>query len=176
MKAFGRIVTFLVYFFLYAPLLVMIFFSFNAGKSTSVFSGFSLRWYRELFSGGGVLMEAMRNSLLLAVLSAVIATLIGTVAAIGLYRLKKGFLSGAILTVNNIPLMNPDIVTGVSMMLLFVFAAGVFGAVNATNFYTAHHLQHPLCDLKRPPQAPPVRPRPLRGGARSRLHPAKGVF
>ena len=132
MKAFGRIVTFLVYFFLYAPLLVMIFFSFNAGKSTSVFSGFSLRWYRELFSGGGVLMEAMRNSLLLAVLS----TLIGTVAAIGLYRLKKGFLSGAILTVNNIPLMNPDIVTGVSMMLLFVFAAGVFGAVNATNFYT----------------------------------------
>lgn len=136
MKAFGRIVTFLVYFFLYAPLLVMIFFSFNAGKSTSVFSGFSLRWYRELFSGGGVLMEAMRNSLLLAVLSAVIATLIGTVAAIGLYRLKKGFLSGAILTVNNIPLMNPDIVTGVSMMLLFVFAAGVFGAVNATNFYT----------------------------------------
>ncbi len=135
MKAFGRIVTFLVYFFLYAPLLVMIFFSFNAGKSTSVFSGFSLRWYRELFSGGGVLMEAMRNSLLLAVLSAVIATLIGTVAAIGLYRLKKGILSGAILTVNNIPLMNPDIVTGVSMMLLFVFAAGVFGAVNATNFY-----------------------------------------
>ncbi|MBQ7171478.1 MAG: ABC transporter permease [Clostridia bacterium] len=136
MKTLGRIVSFLVYFFLYAPLLVMIVFSFNAGKSTSVFSGFSLRWYGELFSGGGMLIECLRNSLLLAVLSAVIATLIGTVAAIGIYRLKKGFVSGAILTVNNIPLMNPDIVTGVSMMLLFVFAAGLFGALNATNFYT----------------------------------------
>ncbi|MBR0327535.1 MAG: extracellular solute-binding protein, partial [Clostridia bacterium] len=126
----------LVYVFLYAPLAVMIFFSFNAGKSTSVFSGFSLRWYVELFTNDRALVECLVNSLKLAVASALIATLIGTVAAIGIYKLKNKYVSGTILTVNNIPMMNPDIVTGVSMMLLFVFAGALIGLSERVNFTT----------------------------------------
>ena len=136
MKALSRVVSFLVYFFLYAPLLVMIFFSFNAGKSTSVFSGFSLKWYIELFTNDRTIVECLLNSLKLAVLSAVLATIIGTVAAIGIYNLKNKYISGAILTVNNIPMMNPDIVTGVSMMLLFVFVGALLGFSERVNFGT----------------------------------------
>ncbi len=136
MKILSKIVSILVYVFLYAPLAVMIFFSFNAGKSTSVFSGFSLRWYIELFTNNRAIVECLVNSLKLAVASAVIATVIGTVAAIGIYRLKNKYASGTILTVNNIPMMNPDIVTGVSMMLLFVFAGALIGLTERVNFTT----------------------------------------
>ena len=136
MKILSRITSILVYVFLYAPLAVMIFFSFNAGKSTSVFSGFSLRWYVELFTNDRALVECLVNSLKLAVASALIATLIGTVAAIGIYKLKNKYVSGTILTVNNIPMMNPDIVTGVSMMLLFVFAGALIGLSERVNFTT----------------------------------------
>lgn len=136
MKVFGKIVMALVYIFLYAPLLVMLVFSFNAGRSTSVFTGFSLKWYVELFTSDKYLVECLKNSIQLAVISAVVATLIGTVAAIGVYYLKKKWLSGAIMTVNNIPMMNPDIVTGVSMMLLFVFVGTLFHATAKVNFWT----------------------------------------
>ncbi len=136
MKILSRLVSILVYVFLYAPLAVMIFFSFNAGKSTSVFSGFSLRWYVELFTNDRTIIECLVNSLKLAVASSLIATVIGTVAAIGIYRLKNKYLSGAILTVNNIPMMNPDIVTGVSMMLLFVFTGALLGLSEKVNFTT----------------------------------------
>ncbi|MBQ5649502.1 MAG: extracellular solute-binding protein, partial [Clostridia bacterium] len=136
MKILSKITSILVYVFLYAPLAVMIFFSFNAGKSTSVFSGFSLRWYVELFTNDRALVECLVNSLKLAVASALIATLIGTVAAIGIYKLKNKYVSGTILTVNNIPMMNPDIVTGVSMMLLFVFAGALIGLSERVNFTT----------------------------------------
>ena len=136
MKILSKIVSILVYVFLYAPLAVMIFFSFNAGKSTSVFSGFSFRWYVELFTNNRAIVECLVNSLKLAVASAIIATVIGTVAAIGIYRLKNKYLSGAILTVNNIPMMNPDIVTGVSMMLLFVFSGALIGLSERVNFTT----------------------------------------
>ena len=136
MKILSKIVSILVYVFLYAPLAVMIFFSFNAGKSTSVFSGFSFRWYIELFTNNRAIVECLMNSLKLAVASALIATVIGTVAAIGIYRLKNKYVSGAILTVNNIPMMNPDIVTGVSMMILFVFAGALIGLTERVNFTT----------------------------------------
>lgn len=125
-----------VYIFLYAPLLVMIFFSFNAGKSTSVFSGFSFKWYAELFTNDRTIVECLANSAKLAVLSALIATVIGTVAAIGIYRLKSKFAAGVIMTVNNIPMMNPDIVTGVSMMLLFVFTGTLIGTAEKVGFGT----------------------------------------
>lgn len=124
-----------VYIFMYAPLLVMVFFSFNASKSTSVFTGFSLKWYKELFSRSDV-MEALRNTLVLAVLSSIIATLLGTLAAYGIYRLKSKFLTNAFMTVTNIPMMNPDIVTGVSLMLLFVFVGRLVNADTSLNFIT----------------------------------------
>lgn len=135
MKTFGRIFNFAVYAVMYAPLLIMVFFSFNAGKSTTVFSGFSLKWYKEVFSSRQT-MTALRNTLILAALSSLIATVLGTLAAVGMYRLRSKFLSGTMMTVTNIPMMNPDIVTGVSLMLLFVFVGRLLGAKEYVSFFT----------------------------------------
>ena len=135
MKFVRRLISFLVYAFLYAPLLIMVFFSFNSAKSTSVFKGFSLKWYREVFTSSNTL-TALKNTLILAVLSAFIATVLGTVAAIGIYRLKKKWKKDAMMAVTNIPMMNPDIVTGVSLMLLFVFVARILRAQEALSFWT----------------------------------------
>ena len=135
MKTFGKVFIFLVYLLLYAPLLVMMVYSFNASKSTTVFTGFSLKWYGELFSKSDV-MEALGNTLLLAVLSALIATVIGTVAAVGMYRMKSRFAYGAMNTVTNIPMMSPDIVMGVSLMLLFVFVGRLLGISEVGGFTT----------------------------------------
>ncbi len=120
MKSFGRLFNFLIYFFLYAPLLLMIFFSFNEGKFVSNFEGFSLRWYEELFKNR-MAMEALSNTLILAVLSAVIATLLGTVAAVGIFKMRTKWLKSTVMNVTNIPMMNPDIITGVSLLILFAF-------------------------------------------------------
>ena len=135
MKTFGRIFNFCVYFLLYAPLLIMVFFSFNEAKSTSVFTGFSLKWYTELFSKSDV-MEALSNTLILAVLSSLIATVLGTVAAVGMYKMRSKFLYNTMNTVTNLPMMNPDIVTGVSLMLLFVFAGRILGLAESLSFVT----------------------------------------
>ncbi len=134
-KTLSGIILGIVYVFLYAPLLVMVFFSFNSDRSTSVFAGFSLKWYGELFSRSDTLI-ALRNTLILAVLSSVIATLIGTIAAVGIYRTKNRLLGNTLMTVTNIPMMNPDIVTGVSLMLLFVFFGRLLGASTSLNFGT----------------------------------------
>jgi len=134
-KIVGRIYMSLVFFLLYAPLLVMVFFSFNESKSTSVFTRFSLKWYMELFSSSDT-VNALRNTLILAICSAVLATLIGTVAAIGVYQLRSKWIRQSILLVNDIPMMNPDIVTGVSLMLLFVFIGRLMGLANYLSFFT----------------------------------------
>lgn len=131
----GNVFTCLVYIMLYAPLLVMVLFSFNESKSTSVISGFSLRWYRELFSSSAT-VEALKNTLILAVSSAVIATVLGTAAAIGIATLRRKRVKNAVMTVTNIPMTNPEIVTGVSMMLLFVFVGRILGIVNSLSFWT----------------------------------------
>lgn len=134
-KSVGNIFIGLIYVLLYAPLLVMVFFSFNEAKSTSVFTGFSLKWYRELFSSGQT-MTALRNTLILAVTSAVIATIIGTAAAVYIYYVRNKAWKATLDLVTNIPMMNPDIVTGVSLMLLFVFVGRAVGASNSLNFVT----------------------------------------
>ena len=123
MKILSRIYTALIFLFLYAPIVVLIVFSFNQSKSRSVWKGFSTRWYENLFRDH-IILEALWTSVEVAVLAAVIATVIGTAAAVGLKRMNKG-LRSALLTLNNIPMVNPDIVTGISLMLLFV---AVFGA------------------------------------------------
>ena len=132
----------LVYVFLYAPLIVMVIFSFNGGKSTAVWQGFSLRWYKDLFSGGGQIMNCLKNSLLLAVLSGVISTAIGTVAALGIYRLRSKKLQNALLAVNNVPMMNPDIVTGVSLMMMFVFVGTAIGTAGDKVGFTTLLIAH----------------------------------
>lgn len=134
-KHSGNIFIGIIYFLLYAPLLVMVFFSFNEAKSTSVFTGFSLKWYRELFSSSTT-MTALKNTLILAVLSSAIATVIGTAAAVYIYYLRKKWWKNTLDIVTNIPMMNPDIVTGVSLMLLFVFVGRLVGAANSLSFIT----------------------------------------
>lgn len=134
-KHSGNIFIGIIYFLLYVPLLVMVFFSFNEAKSTSVFTGFSLKWYRELFSSSTT-MTALKNTLILAVLSSVIATIIGTAAAVYIYYLRKKWWKNTLDIVTNIPMMNPDIVTGVSLMLLFVFVGRLVGAANSLSFIT----------------------------------------
>ena len=135
MKRAAKLYTVLIYVFLFAPIAVLILFSFNSSNSTGVFTGFSLRWYRELLSDSATL-TALKNTLILAVSSSLIATVLGTIAAVGMHGLKNKYVSGALSTVTNIPMMNPDIVTGISMMLLFVFVGTMVNASSYLNFWT----------------------------------------
>ena len=115
----------LVFLFLYAPIVLLIIFSFNDGNSNMVWKGFSLRWYEKLFSDQLVL-ESLYNTLLVSLLATVIATIAGTFAAIGFYAMRRR-MRNPLMTVNNIPMMNADIVTGVSMCLLFVAFFNLWG-------------------------------------------------
>ena len=105
--------------FLYLPLVVMAIFSFNDSKSLSSWSGFSLRWYQELFVNQQMI-DAIVVSVSIAILSTVISTILGTITTIGISK-SKPILRKIVLQVNNLPIMNPDIVTGIALMLLFSF-------------------------------------------------------
>ncbi len=124
MKYASRIYITLIFGILYIPILTLILFSFNSANSTALFEGFSLRWYKELFSSLET-FTALRNTLILAVLSSLIATVIGTAAAEGIYKMRSHIAKTSITSVTNIPMMNPDIVTGMSMMLFFVACFGI---------------------------------------------------
>ena len=126
-NGFGsRLLLALVFLFLYAPIFVLIVFSFNATKSRSVWTGFSLQWYGKLFSDAAII-DALRTTLLVSAVASIIACVAGTAAAIGIASLRRRHRS-IVLSVNNIPLTNADIVTGVSLSLLFVLAINVFNA------------------------------------------------
>lgn len=127
---FSGVYIFIVMLLLYAPILVLVTFSFNESGSLSNFSGFSFKWYAELFRDSTA-FSALKNTVILAVESSLLATVIGTFAALGIYRTRNKYIKGAIKSVTNIPMMNPDIVTGVSMMLFFVAVAGILGLPNA---------------------------------------------
>ena len=116
----------LVFVFLYAPIFILIIFSFNAGNSSAVWKGFSLHWYAELFQNR-LIMQSVYTTLLVSVLSTLIATVAGTFAAIGLASMRRRWRT-PLMTVNNIPVMNAEIVTGVSMCLLFVAFFGLWKA------------------------------------------------
>ena len=109
----------IVFIFMYAPILLLMIFSFNDSKSRSVWNGFSLRWYEKLFSDSTII-ESIKVTLLVSVLAAVISTILGTMAALGIANMKRGRRK-LMNTLNNIPMMNPDIIMGVSLMLLFIF-------------------------------------------------------
>ena len=109
----------LIIFFLYMPIAVMIFMSFNSGRNSTVWKGFSLKWYGELFKSKE-LMNALGNTLLIALLASVFATILGTAAAIGINNFR-GKSRAVIQNVSNLPIIRPDIVMGVSLMLLFSF-------------------------------------------------------
>jgi len=135
-KIASRIYTGFLFALLYAPIAVMIIFSFTASESMSVMSGFSTKWYAALLKDEETL-RACSNTIILAVSSALISTLFGTVAAVGIDRARKGWYRSSLMFVTNIPMMNPEIVTGVSMMLLFVFGATLVGITHdVLNFWT----------------------------------------
>lgn len=108
----------LVMIFLYAPILVLIVLSFNKSKSRSKWGGFTLDWYKSLFQNEEI-MSALYTTLIIAFLSALIATVIGTAASIGINHMRK-VPKTILMGITNIPMLNADIVTGISLMLLFV--------------------------------------------------------
>ncbi len=135
MKVLSKVYSVLIFIFLYIPIAVLVVYSFNASKSTSVLTGFSFQWYKDLLHQSDIL-AALRSTLILAVTSSVIATAFGTAAAVGIDKWKKGIGRSAMMGVTNIPMMNPEIVTGFSMMLLFVFATKLLGISDGLGFPT----------------------------------------
>ena len=125
----------LTFIFLYMPIGVLVLFSFNSGDSTAVFKGISLKWYIELFNDTATL-NALKNTLILAILSSVISTIIGTAAAYGISKMKNKYLKSATMSATQIPMINPEIVTGISMMLLFVFVAKFISSTSFLGFWT----------------------------------------
>ena len=121
----GKILTAITFVFLYIPIAVLIVFSFNSTKSRTIWTGFTFDWYKELFSDSTII-SSLEVTLLVSVLAAVIATVVGTFAAIGFFNMKRKWRS-PLLTVNNIPVVNADIITGVSLSLLFVSAGAMLG-------------------------------------------------
>ncbi len=117
-KSIERIYLFIIFLFLYLPIMVLIVLSFNNSKAKVVWGGFTLRWYRELFTNRAIL-EAFSTTIFVSLASALLATLLGTLAALGIDAMKKSGRA-IMLGATNIPLLNADIVTGISMMLLFV--------------------------------------------------------
>ncbi|MCE9653984.1 ABC transporter permease [Clostridium celatum] len=114
-----RFYLFIIFIFLYTPIVTLMVFSFNDSKSMGKWSGFTLKWYSQLFENQRI-MEALKYTLIIAVIASVVATIIGTFAAIGIHKMK-GLPKKALLNINNLPVLNPDIVTGVSLMSLFIF-------------------------------------------------------
>lgn len=136
MKTLGRVFVGIIYAILYAPMAVMVLFSFNASDSTTKFSGFSFRWYENLVNDYG-LRTVLGNTIKISLTAAVIATVLGVIAAYGIYRMKTKVLKSAVNTVTNIPLTNPDIITGVSLMLLFTFVGRwIVGSTTILGFWT----------------------------------------
>ncbi len=126
---------FLIFLFLYAPIIIIILFSFNASSSTYQFNGFSTKWYKVLFEDTAS-MSALKNTVLLAVAASALSTVMGTFAAVGISGIRKKWARSSIMTVTNIPMMNPEIVTGIAMMLLFVFAGALVNVTDVLGFGT----------------------------------------
>ena len=120
MKKLRKAYIALIMAFLYAPIVLLILYSFNDSKSRANWGGFTLRWYKELFSDAAI-MSALSTTLSVGLLAAVFSTLLGTVGAIALYQMKRGPRK-ALLSIVNLPMLNSEVVTGVSLMLLYAMA------------------------------------------------------
>ena len=119
MKKAAKVYTWFIMVFLYLPIFVLIAYSFNESKSRAVFTGFSFKWYQELFSNQ-LIISSLVNTLIVAVVSSIVATILGTASAIGIHAMGKRTRS-IVMNISNLPVVNPEIVTGVSLMLLFVY-------------------------------------------------------
>ncbi len=119
MKFLSKFYVGIIYAFLYLPIAVLIVFSFNEAKSRTVFTNFTFKWYEKLFTND-VILTAFRNTLIVALVAGVCAVVLGTLAAIGINAMGKK-LQSLMLNITYIPMMNPDIIIGISLMLLFVY-------------------------------------------------------
>ncbi len=119
MKFLRKTYFYIVLLFLYAPILTLAVFSFNDAKSRGKWGGFSLRWYKELFQNADI-MDALVTTVFLALLAAAVSTVIGTISALALHK-SGAFFRKSMINLTYLPMMNSDIVTGVSLMLLFAF-------------------------------------------------------
>ena len=117
-RSFGKILMVLTLIFFYLPIVYMVIFSFNSGKSLTSFSGFSLRWYRHMMESH-TMMESLYTTFSIALIATAISTVMGTISAIGLSKSKK-IVQDLMEQVNNLPMMNPEIVTAIGFMLLFI--------------------------------------------------------
>lgn len=126
-KHLSRIYTALIFVFLYSPIVVLIIFSFNDSKSRGNWNGFTIKWYIELFKNKEIL-RSLYYTLIIAITSSLVSTIMGTFAAIGIYDMK-GFTKKFALNLNYLPVLNPDIVTAVSFMVLFKMAKLELGII-----------------------------------------------
>lgn len=117
-KVTSKIYIAIVFIFLYAPIFVLIANSFNKSKSRTVWTGFTLDWYKKLFNND-VILKSLLNTLIVAAIASIVSTILGTAAAIGIYKMRK-FTRSLVINITYIPIMNSEMVTGVSLMLLFV--------------------------------------------------------
>ena len=134
MKTFNKIFTILVFLFLYIPMIVLAVASFNSGTDIAVWKGFTFAQYGELFRDG-VLLPLLLNSVIVAVISSLIATVLGTMAALGIHSMSRKMRS-VTMAVTNIPMTNPEIVTGVSLALLFAFVGQMLKLNSVLGFAT----------------------------------------
>lgn len=135
MKILSKLYIALIILFLYAPVAVMIVFSFNSSSSVWVMGGFSTRWY-EGVANDTTMLTALEHTLIVAVLSAVISTVLGTAAAVGVTAIRNRISKKVVMSVTQIPMMNADIVTGISLMLLFIFFGKLIGLNESLGFVT----------------------------------------
>lgn len=134
-SAISKLYMVLIFIFLYAPIVVMMVFSFNSSSSTYQLDGFSTYWWHRMFQDNAA-MSALKNTVILAVAAAAVSTVLGVFAAVGLFNSKHKLYKRSMMTVTNIPMMNPEIVTGISMMLLFVFAGTIVHKSEVLGFWT----------------------------------------
>lgn len=125
---FNRIYLFLIFVFLYAPIAVLIIFSFNNSKSRANWNGFTLKWYLQLFKDPDI-KKALYYTVIIAIISSIISTIIGTAAAIGIHNMSK-WKKTLVMNITYLPILNPDIVTGISLMILFIFLKVRLGFVS----------------------------------------------
>jgi len=114
---FPKAYLWIILLFFYLPIIYVIFFSFNDSKSLTKFTGFSLQWYERMFNDRTI-MEAIYYTIIIAIIATIVSTIIGTVTAIGLSKSNK-ILSEVVIQVNNLPMLNPEIVTAISLMLFY---------------------------------------------------------
>lgn len=178
-SALSKLYIILVFIFLYAPMAVMMVFSFNGSESTYIMNGMSLQWYSHLFHDS-MTMNALKNTVILAVISATVSTFLGSAAAVGIYNMRNKYLKSSVMTVTNIPMMNPEIVTGISMMLLFVFAGVLLNRANVLGLATiliAHiTFQLPYVILSVLPKLRQSDPRIFEAAQDLGCHPVKAFF